>query len=198
MTYTVQAGETLFTIAEKFSITLDTLLAANPQIKNPDIILPGQIINIPSQVSPTPTPTPTPAPPSGGKNEPGIPGEKPLHVVDVTWDGKGKKGLTVIPIKPTITVEFDKNVVSDAVWENNRKSITFFSSKKNIPIYVTRIRDTVDFSMRNKIFIQPVNPLSPGTVYTLKISPNLKSKAGVTLGSSTGGYGYSIDLRTES
>lgn len=195
MTYSVQAGETLFTIAKKFSITLDTLLAANPQIENPDLILPGQVINIPNQVE-EPAPAPT-SPGGGNEEEPGIPGEKPLHVVDVTWDGKGTKGSNVIPKKPTFTIQFDKNVVNDTVWENNRKSISLLSHSKKIPIYVTRIRDTVDFSMRNNIFVQPLNPLSPGTAYTLRISPNLKSKAGVTLGSSTDGYGYSIELRTE-
>ncbi|OPX86453.1 MAG: Spore coat assembly protein ExsA [Pelotomaculum sp. PtaB.Bin104] len=195
MTYSVQAGETLFTIAKKFSITLDTLFAANPQIENPDLILPGQVINIPIQVE---EPAPAPAPPGGGyEKEPGIPGKKPLHVVDVTWDGKGKKGSNVIPKKPTLTIQFDKNVVNDTVWENNRKSISLLSRSKKIPIYITRIRDTVDFSMRNNIFVQPVNPLSPGTAYTLRVSPKLKSKTGVTLGSSTDGYGYSIELRTE-
>ncbi len=191
MTYTVQAGDTLFIIAQKYSLTLEDLLAANPQIKNPALILPGQIINIPSQA-------PVPVPTGGRKNEPGIPGQKPLHVIDITWEGKKTKESTIIPKKETLTVEFDKNVVNDAVWENNRKSFSLTSRQKNIPIYVTRVKDTVDFSQREKIFIQPVNPLTTGNVYTLKISPDLKSKAGVTLASTTGGKGYTIDLRTES
>ncbi|MDD3652596.1 MAG: Ig-like domain-containing protein [Desulfotomaculaceae bacterium] len=186
-------GRYFFYYCKKFSITLDALIAANPQIENPGLILSGQVINIPNQGQVQALAS---SPHGGRKNtEPGILGEKPLHVVDITWDGKGTKGLTVIPKKPTLTVEFNKNVVSDAVWENNRKSI---SRNKKTPIYVTRIKDNVDFSMRNKIFIQPVNFLTPGTVYTLKISPNFKSKAGVTLAGNIDGYGYSIDLRTES
>jgi len=184
--YTVQKGDTLFKIAKKFSITLINLIAANSQIENPDLIMPGQIINIPNQGQPNPS--------GGGKNEPGIPGQKPLSVVGITWEGKTSKDATVIPKKNTITVEFDKNVVSDAVWENNRNSISLTSGQKNIPIYVTRIRDAVDFSMREKIFVQPVKPLTTGQVYTLKIAPDLKSRAGVTLASSTGGKGYTIDL----
>jgi len=191
--YTVQKGDTLFKIAKKFSITLINLIAANSQIENPDLIMPGQIINIPNQGQ-------TQAPGNGGgrQNEPGIPGQKPLRVVDVTWEGKPSQDATVIPKKDTLTVIFDKNVVNDAVWENNRQSLSLTSGQNNIPIHVTRIRDAVDFAMRENIFIQPVKPLTSGQVYTLRIAPELKSLAGVTLASSTGGKGYTIELKTES
>ena len=46
-TYTVQSGDTLSGIAQRFGVSLSALEAANPQITNPDIIIPGQIINIP-------------------------------------------------------------------------------------------------------------------------------------------------------
>lgn len=35
--YTVVAGDTLTKIAKAYAITLDSLIAANPQIKNPDV-----------------------------------------------------------------------------------------------------------------------------------------------------------------
>ncbi|ACV64175.1 molybdenum ABC transporter, periplasmic molybdate-binding protein [Desulfofarcimen acetoxidans DSM 771] len=50
-TYIVQAGDTMFTISQKYGIELETLIAANPQIKNPDLIFPGQVINIPGRSS---------------------------------------------------------------------------------------------------------------------------------------------------
>lgn len=59
MQYVVQRGDTLFVIAQRFNTTVDAILAANPQITDPDVIFPGQIIIIP----PGPTPTPTPPPP---------------------------------------------------------------------------------------------------------------------------------------
>ncbi|CZS94960.1 uncharacterized protein RAG0_04761 [Rhynchosporium agropyri] len=47
--YIVQQGETLFIIAtEKFGITVDAIVAANPQIKNKDLIYPGDVVNIPA------------------------------------------------------------------------------------------------------------------------------------------------------
>ena len=56
--YTVQPGDTMFTIARKFGVSLDALIAANPQIPNPNLIFPGQIVCVP-----TVTPPPTVCPP---------------------------------------------------------------------------------------------------------------------------------------
>lgn len=46
-TYYVQKGDTLRNIASRMSTTVDVLLQANPQIKNPNLIYVGQAINIP-------------------------------------------------------------------------------------------------------------------------------------------------------
>lgn len=43
----VKKGDTLFIISQKYGITLSSLLAANPAIKNPALLMPGQMINIP-------------------------------------------------------------------------------------------------------------------------------------------------------
>lgn len=43
----VEAGDTLFSIAEQFKTTVADLRAANPQIKNPNLIQPGQVLNLP-------------------------------------------------------------------------------------------------------------------------------------------------------
>ena len=54
-TYTVVAGDTMWRIATKYKIGLSELLKANPQIKNSSLIVPGQIINIPSGSTSTST-----------------------------------------------------------------------------------------------------------------------------------------------
>ena len=46
--YTVRRGDTLGRIAEAYGLSLGSLIAANPQIWNPSLIYPGQVINIPS------------------------------------------------------------------------------------------------------------------------------------------------------
>lgn len=48
ITHTVAAGESMWKIATKYEIGLSELKEANPQIKNYDLIYPGQRINIPS------------------------------------------------------------------------------------------------------------------------------------------------------
>lgn len=45
--YIVQPGETLTAIALRYSIPVSALLQFNPQITNPNLIYPGQIITIP-------------------------------------------------------------------------------------------------------------------------------------------------------
>lgn len=46
-TYVVQWGDTLRKIADRMGISLTALIAANPQLWNPSLIYPGQVINLP-------------------------------------------------------------------------------------------------------------------------------------------------------
>jgi LysM repeat protein len=49
--YTVKRGDTLRTIAASFDTTVANLLKLNPQIKNANLIYPGQKINVPSEAT---------------------------------------------------------------------------------------------------------------------------------------------------
>jgi uncharacterized protein (TIGR02594 family) len=62
VTYTVRTGDTLSRIAQRYGVSLQQLLQSNPQIEDPDLIYPGQKINVPS--SHPPAPVPPPGPPS--------------------------------------------------------------------------------------------------------------------------------------
>lgn len=53
--YTIQPGDTMFRIANRYGISLQDLIRANPQIPNPNVIYVGQRICIPRVVTP-PTP----------------------------------------------------------------------------------------------------------------------------------------------
>ena len=46
-TYTVKKGDTLWGIAKRYGVALTALIAANPQIKNPNLIYPGNEVRIP-------------------------------------------------------------------------------------------------------------------------------------------------------
>ena len=45
--YTVQRGDTLYGIARRYGVSLACLIAANPQIQNPNRIFPGQRVRVP-------------------------------------------------------------------------------------------------------------------------------------------------------
>ena len=46
--YTVSRGDTLYSIARRYGVSLQRLLAANPQITDPNRIYPGQTVVIPA------------------------------------------------------------------------------------------------------------------------------------------------------
>ncbi len=64
--YVVQSGDTMFSIARRFGVSLEALIRANPQVRNPDMIIVGEIIVVPKRPMP-PTPGPGPAPSPGRK-----------------------------------------------------------------------------------------------------------------------------------
>ncbi|WP_370882862.1 SafA/ExsA family spore coat assembly protein [Caloramator sp. ALD01] len=45
--YTVQPGDSMWKIAQKYQVGISEIVAANPEIKNPALIYPGQKIKIP-------------------------------------------------------------------------------------------------------------------------------------------------------
>ncbi|HLH23238.1 MAG TPA: LysM peptidoglycan-binding domain-containing protein [Chloroflexota bacterium] len=55
-TYTVAPNDTLSAIAQRFGIRLDQLLAANPQIANPDVVAVGQALTVPDGAGAVPGP----------------------------------------------------------------------------------------------------------------------------------------------
>ena len=47
--YTVRPGDSMFSIAQRFGVSLNALIAANPQIPNPNLIFPGQTVCVPNR-----------------------------------------------------------------------------------------------------------------------------------------------------
>lgn len=48
LTHTVASGDSMWKIAVKYKVGISEIIKANPQIKNPSLIYPGQKINIPA------------------------------------------------------------------------------------------------------------------------------------------------------
>lgn len=66
----VQRGEYLSVIAQRYGTTTQAILAANPQITNPNLIFAGQTIFVPFSTQPPPPPPPTPVPPPPPPSQP--------------------------------------------------------------------------------------------------------------------------------
>ncbi|MBK9258556.1 MAG: DUF3380 domain-containing protein [Polyangiaceae bacterium] len=66
MSYVVKSGDTLGAIASRYDTTVQAILAANPQIKNPNAIFVGQQIKIPKNSSSGQSPTPSKPPEDTG------------------------------------------------------------------------------------------------------------------------------------
>jgi len=49
LTHTVAKGDTMWKIASKYQIGVSEIIRANPQISNPNLIYPGQILILPSE-----------------------------------------------------------------------------------------------------------------------------------------------------
>ena len=47
-THTVVRGDTMWKIASRYKVGTSEIISANPQIKNPDLIYPGNVLTIPS------------------------------------------------------------------------------------------------------------------------------------------------------
>ncbi len=62
MAYTVRSGDSMSAIAARHNVALNALIKANPQVKNPNLIYPGQSLNIPGRKDDF---VPAPSTPSG-------------------------------------------------------------------------------------------------------------------------------------
>ncbi|MCC7450616.1 MAG: LysM peptidoglycan-binding domain-containing protein [Anaerolineae bacterium] len=124
--HTVQPGEWLYSIARKYNINPQDLLAANPALaSNPDSLSPGDVLNIPNcnkttgQAAPTTVPTvnavvpPTNAPDTGGAVQP-----TPIQVSGRTYTVASGDTLGMIARKFDTTVQALKDangLTSDAL-----------------------------------------------------------------------------------
>jgi hypothetical protein len=129
---------------------------------------------------------------------PGAYGAKPLHFVSITLVGGGGNALNsaTVPLNPKFELLFDKNIVDDLVWAKNSQCFQLYDQAgQEVPVVVTR--DSIDFSQRQVVYVQPASPLSPGAAYQLKVSPSLLAKNGVSvLSGTTNGQGVTISFTT--
>ncbi len=101
-THTVQRGDTLSKIARDNNVRLKDLIAANPQIRNPDLIFPGQEVNVPAARASAPT-AEAPSRPARRGAQPDAQGNYPKggQAKPAPQGGVDPKGLEgMLPKKP--------------------------------------------------------------------------------------------------
>ena len=131
--YTVRSGDTMSGIASRNHVSLSALIQANPQVKNPNLIYPGQKLNIPGGSSYTPAPpSNNPPPPSTGgvsgiENRPGVRGNAQQAIAFFMSKGLSKAQAAGIAGNLLYESNFNPSAVGDggtsfgiAQWHNGR------------------------------------------------------------------------------
>lgn len=105
--------------------------------------------------------------------------DQPLSLSSsIPADGQRDVSLTT-----EIVLSFSKNVVYMTVCENNKKCLALYAADGNkIPVEVIMADDQIEPEKRRDLQLKPLQSLKPATSYTIKISPELQSKSGVTVG----------------
>lgn len=124
---------------------------------------------------------------------------KPMGLVSATLaDETSIVDAENVPLQPKITMHFDKNVVYLIYWERNKRCFHLYDENgREQELILSKIDDTVDFSKRQYIWVEPAQALAPGTGYTLYVAPGLLAKnGGSTLSMTTNNQGVTINFRT--
>lgn len=95
-------------------------------------------------------------------------------------------GAKDFPVNGEIILNFNKNVVNMTVVDNNKACFGLYTSDgTQVAAEVIMADDQIDPDQRETVKIKPSQELGNGTAYIVKISPQLQSKSGDTLGQET-------------
>ncbi len=103
---------------------------------------------------------------------------EPLALVN-SLPADGQRG---VPVGSSIDLEFSKNVINMGVKDNNAPCFKLYQGQQQSAIKVVMADDQIEPEKKRLVSIVPEEALEPGTTYTLRISGDLTSKSGVSLG----------------
>lgn len=122
--HTVAEGETLWAIAEQYGVTLDALIAANPNLADPNALQVGDVVVVPLPPEPTAEPE-TALSPGGTEGASGDEGEgSGLPDLVVTIPPVVVDGKLVLNVKNQGSAPLGKTVIRVAVREEDRTLAT--------------------------------------------------------------------------
>lgn len=91
-------------------------------------------------------------------------------------------GAADIPVDQEIKLTFSNNVINSSIKENNMSCFQLVDSTgKEVAIEVIMGDDQINPDQKNDIIVKPIENLSEGITYSLKINGDLSSKNGNTL-----------------
>lgn len=96
--YTVKSGDTMWKISRSLGVSYNTLLKANPQIKNPSVIYVGETVNVPQQNQTVST-----GKTSGSSNKSGVLSAYERQVINLTNQQRAKYGLAPLKISTSLS-----------------------------------------------------------------------------------------------
>jgi len=107
--YVVRPGDSMWKIAVRYGMSLNELIDANPQIKNPALIYPNERIEIPSRTPQPSVPQPSVPQPEIPKPETPQPETAPQNsaleneVVNLVNMERERRGLSLLTVNPELT-----------------------------------------------------------------------------------------------
>ncbi|WP_163582304.1 SafA/ExsA family spore coat assembly protein [Gracilibacillus saliphilus] len=110
----VQKDETLWKIAQKYGVNVNEVIAANPQISNPDMIMPGMKIKIPtaadSKQQPAPSDKKQQVQPgtTDKKDKQEVKPEAPSQILPAIEEDEDKKWEPLKKEMPSLPIHFNK------------------------------------------------------------------------------------------
>ncbi|MDX8046544.1 SafA/ExsA family spore coat assembly protein [Gracilibacillus sp. S3-1-1] len=110
----VQKDETLWKIAQKYGVALDEVIEANPQISNPDLIMPGMKIKVPTvagskqQSAHTDKKDQVQPAPENKKDKQEVKPEMPSQMMPVIEEDDDKKWEPLKKEMPSLPIHFNK------------------------------------------------------------------------------------------
>lgn len=92
-------------------------------------------------------------------------------------------GQTGVGLQPVIKLTFTKNVINLSIRDANKKCFSLVSSTgSNVAIEVIMADDQIYPEEKRNVSLKPLQSLQANSTYTVKISPQLQAKSGVSLG----------------
>jgi LysM repeat protein len=150
--YVISPGDTLFRISQMFRVTLQALLAANPQITNPNVIIVGDVLCVPSLIT-------IPCAVQLNKR-----GRVPFGTGGAAYANFGPRGGQAISVvatlpQPSYFGNYDRYTATAFIQDVGGFGNELFATNEDPPTWASRIElpTAASLTQATRIVVQPSN-----------------------------------------